>query len=447
MSLLEQWRAKGGEVAVAGLGSSGIAAVKLLASAGMPVYGSDSKAEVPAELAALGSERVTLEGKGHDLERIGRAVALVLSPGIPGDAPVVKAAVDAGIPVVAEAELGLDALGGVGIVAVTGTNGKSTVTSMIAQLLSSAGQGCVAVGNIGTPVTEIALLAERPDWLAVELSSFQLHDMVPFLPDVGVLTNLSADHLDRYPDLASYYADKARLFAAAEDDACWVSNGDDPDSVELLKDVPGHRFHFSIEQKADGWYDRESGALMLGDRRLIARRELPLLGDHNVANALAASLAAWQAGIEIDDIAAGLVGLKALPHRMESVGEVGGITFINDSKATNVGSTRVALAAMDRPYVVLMGGRHKGEPYDSLIAELGNAVAVVAYGEAVDLIEADLGAAIRVERAESFEGAVARATELAPEGGAVLLSPACSSYDMFNNFGERGDRFRELAGR
>jgi UDP-N-acetylmuramoylalanine--D-glutamate ligase len=211
--------------------------------------------------------------------------------------------------------------------------------------------------------------------------------------------------------------------------------------------VPGRHLTFSIAAgtRADAWYDRDTDRLMLAGQPLIARDELPLLGDHNVANALGAALALHATGIDHAALAAGLATFRPLRHRMEPVREVDGVIWINDSKATNVASTRVAIQAMSRPFVLLLGGRHKGEPYADLVGPLcDHGTAVIAYGEAGDLIEQDLGPAIRVVRGTTFEDVVIKARVLAPAGGAVLLSPACSSYDMFDNYEQRGATFRSL---
>lgn len=429
MSRLAAWRKDGREVSVAGLGRSGTAAVQLLEVHGIPVYASD------------------IAHGGHDLARVARSAALILSPGIPPEADVVRAAAAAAVPVLAEAQLGLDALSGVPYVAVTGTNGKTTTTALVDHLLREAGKQSIAAGNIGLPLCTVALQQPRPEWLAVELSSFQLHDCPDVAPTVGILTNLAPDHLDRYPSLEAYYADKARLFANASPASIWVSNLDDADSRALLAEVLGRHLAFTTRPGglADAWYDHAAQHMMLAGQPLLARGELPLLGDHNVANALAASLAVHAVGLGHEVIGRGLRSFHALIHRVEPVREVAGVLWINDSKATNVSSTLVAVQAMTRPCVLLLGGRHKGEPYTGLRDALRQrCLAVVAYGEAAERIVTDLGDAVLVVRAEGFEDVVATARRLAPPGGVVLLSPACSSYDMFDNYEQRGARFRRL---
>jgi len=443
--MLDQWRGPGREVAVIGLGKSGVAAARLLRRHDVAVYASDAGTgpALADQVALLRATGAVAEGGRHDLARIGRAVAAIVSPGIAPEAPALAAARAAGVELLAEAELGLRCLPGTRILAITGTNGKTTTTALTAHLLTAGGLNAASAGNIGRPLSEVALEARPPDWLAVELSSFQLHDMPCLAPTAGVLTNLSPDHLDRYAVLADYYADKAQLFRNATPDSIWITNGDDPEVRRMVAAVPGIHRRFSTEQVAEGWYDRAEALLLVGREALLPRRELLLLGDHNVANALAASLAASVAGVGLRALANGLRTFRALPHRLEPIREVNGVLWINDSKATNIASTEVALNALDRPYVLLLGGRHKGEPYTRLAPRLATGCrAVVAYGEAGPQVTADLGGAVRVVNGGTFEEVLATARRLAEPGDAVLLSPACSSYDMFRNYEERGAQFR-----
>ncbi len=447
MTLPEAWRR--GEVAVIGLGKSGVAATRLLVREGARVYASDA-ARVPGAGAAVEALRtlpgVTIETGTHDVDRIRRASGVVVSPGVPPDAPPLVAARAAGVAIVSELDLGFRALQPLPCIAITGTNGKTTTTALVAHLLQTRGLRAEAVGNIGRPVADVALAPEGLQWLAVEVSSFQLHDSPSFAPTIGVLTNLAPDHLDRYPDVAAYYADKRLLFRNATDASVWIVNGDDPAALDLAAGVPGRMVRFSLRGPADGWYDADQRTLRLGGAALLPRDALSLLGNHNVANALAAALAVIEAGIGPGAIAEGLRTFRALPHRLEPVGEVGGVRWINDSKATNIASTVVAVEAMDRPFVLLLGGRHKGEPYTRLGSLLQpRCRLVIAYGEAGALVEQDLQGQVPVERGVDFADVVARARRAARPGDAVLLSPACSSYDMFTNYEERGAAFRRLA--
>jgi UDP-N-acetylmuramoylalanine--D-glutamate ligase len=453
-----------GEWAVVGLGRSGVAAARLLRAMGLPVYASDGGDTPALRDAAEGAARAGADVAvgGHDLARIARAAVVVASPGIPPAAPPLAAAHGARVPVVSEVELALRCLPALRYVAITGTNGKTTVTAMTAQLLRALGHDAEAVGNIGTPVSELALRDRPPTWAAIEVSSFQLHDTPGILPDAGVLTTLSPDHLDRYPSLEAYYADKRRLFANASDRSQWVTTADNADVDALVAGIAGHWHRFTTaEPRSAGvaaWYDRAGGMLHLGGAPFVARQRLPHPGDHNVANLLAAALAVTVAAPEHgqawarEAMAAAVPGLPARPHRLEAVGEVDGVQWINDSKATNVASTLVALDGMTRPTVVLLGGRPKNESMAPLVAPLRRmARAVVTYGEGGPAIAAALAPAlaeaVAVESLDgaAFEAVVARARHLARPGDVLLLSPACASYDMFRNYEERGRRFAALA--
>jgi UDP-N-acetylmuramoylalanine--D-glutamate ligase len=443
--MIAEWKAQGGEVAVVGLGKSGVAAGLLLRESGVAVYASDTgRSEAHERWAAqLRDAGADVQLGAHDLARIGAATAVVVAPGVPPDVPPLEAARTAGVPIHAETDLGVSELRGTRYVAVTGTNGKTTTTSLIGHAMGAARLRGESAGNIGRPVCDVARMKDPPDWLALELSSFQLHDMPSVNPAVGVLTNLAPNHLDRYATLEEYYGDKALLFRNAGPRSVWVTNADDEAVQEMTAGVAGSQRRFSIRGRADAWYDRDRSVLMLGDRPVLDRSRLPLLGEHNVANALAALLAVDSIGGDPARIADALATFRAIPHRVEPIREVDGVLWINDSKSTNVTSTEVAVLALDRPFVLLLGGRHKGEPYSRLIPLLRERCrAVVAYGESGDIVEADLGAAVRVVRARTFDDVLETARREARRGDAVLLSPACSSYDMFNNYEERGERFR-----
>jgi UDP-N-acetylmuramoylalanine--D-glutamate ligase len=447
VTLPDGWR--DGTVAVVGLGKSGVAATRLLAREGAKVYASDAATSPPGSAAVellRALPGVEIELGRHDLAKIGAATGVVVSPGVPPDAAPLTIARSSGVPVLSELDLGWRALPGMRCIAVTGTNGKTTTTALVAHLLRAAGLNAEAAGNIGLPLADLALAEQRPQWLAVEVSSFQLHDSPDFAPEIGVLTNLAPDHLDRYPDVASYYADKRLMYRNATDDNVWVVNGDDTASLDLVRGVRGRQVRFAVGGPADAWYDGQTRSLMLGGSALLPRDALELLGQHNVANGLAAALAVHEAGIAPGAIAEGLRTFRALHHRLETVAETGGVRWINDSKATNVASTAVAIEAMDRPFVLLLGGRHKGEPYTRLGPLLKEKCRlVIAYGEAGPRIEADLTGTVPLERGGDFASVMRRARAAARPGDAVLLSPACSSYDMFTNYEERGLLFERLA--
>lgn len=294
-----------------------------------------------------------------------------------------------------------------------------------------------------------------PEVVVVEASSFQLGRVIDFSPWIGVLTNLAPDHLDRYDTVEDYYADKERLFANATEESQWISNAEDSLARAMSERAVGQHYWFRIESEmpegeqggflsADGWLTLRLDGV---EERLLSASTLRILGPHNVANALAAAIAARLAGVGVPALEEGLTTFGAIAHRMEPVAEVNGVYWINDSKATNIASTMVALRSLDRPIVLMLGGRHKGEPYTQLLPEMkGRVRHVIAFGEARPKIVADLESHVEVDSVEgSLEDAVARAAEVAQAGDAVLLSPACSSFDMFNDFEERGRRFTELA--
>jgi UDP-N-acetylmuramoylalanine--D-glutamate ligase len=346
--------------------------------------------------------------------------------------------------------------------------------------MDSSGIAVAAGGNVGggiaPPASELALMDPPPVWYVLEMSSFQLADTQRFAPDIGVLTNLAPDHLDRYPDTASYYADKRRLYANAVPSSRWVVNGDDPEAFALPGSAPGRRYLFASEPPAPGpragsrpapsAYVRD-GVLTLRvgedvtrvppEEALIPRSELRLLGDHNVMNALAASLTARLAGARVDGIREGLRSFRPLTHRLEPVVERDGVLWVNDSKATNVTAAAQAIESVGRPVVVLLGGKDKGEDFRPLADALwGRARAAVVYGAAGDRLHRELSEALAalppdgpapllIQVDEGFEAAVSAARSIARAGDAVLLAPACSSYDQFRSYEERGLSFSELA--
>ena len=444
-----------------GLGRSGVAASRLLRAYGMAVYASDavrSDATVAAA-AALQREGVVTDVGGHDLAHIRRASAVVVSPGVPPDAAPLRAAHDAGIPVVSEVEIALRLQPALRYIAVTGTNGKTTTTALVGHLLRALDVSAVDVGNIGTPVSEVALLPAPPAWASLEMSSFQLHDTPGLLPDVGVLTTLSPDHLDRYPDVAAYYADKRLLFANASVASRWVYSADNADVLTMLRDVIGVHHTFStVREDVDAYLHRDSGMLYVLGEPFIARDRVLLTGDHNVANALAATLAVMIADrvhrspAARQRLADAIATFRALPHRLEPVADRMGVLWLNDSKATNVASTLVALAGMNRPTILLLGGRHKGEPYTALLPGIMRTVrTVLAFGEAAPRIAEDLahaldgGVSFENMAGAAFSQVIARARQVAVAGDAILLSPACSSFDMFRDYQDRGQQFAALA--
>lgn len=454
---------EGTTISILGLGASGDAAARLALAMGGEVYVSDRRAEPAAatrgaELRRMGAR---VELGGHDLERLARSDTLVVSPGIPPDAPVLQALRSRGCRWVSEPEFAFRFLAGP-LIAVTGTNGKTTTAALTAHLLRSSGFRVGLGGNIGAafgpPASELALAEPAPDWFVLEVSSFQLADIVDFSPTVGVVTNLAPDHLDRYATVADYYADKARLFENADAGSRWVLNGDDPQVEELAGDAPGARHRFSVSGRPGTDAVLRDGALYLRQEPdsgnmdgewapLLAEADLPLLGRHNAANALAAALTATLVGGELEPVARGLRSFRPLPHRLEPVGSAGGLRWVNDSKATNVAATVGALESLQGPRVLLLGGKDKGEDLAPLRAALRSGTrGVVLYGEARERMRRSLEGTPNLRVVDgSFEDAVETAREMARPGDLLLLSPACSSFDMFENYEARGRRFAALA--
>jgi UDP-N-acetylmuramoylalanine--D-glutamate ligase len=441
-------------VGILGLARSGRAAARLARARGAAVFVSDARDT--AELRGLADEIRGAGGEvelgGHTVERLATCDLLVLSPGVPPDANVLRDPRVRSVRRVSELEYAWTALSSP-VIAITGTNGKSTTTALTAHLLQTAHLDAPAAGNIGLALSEIALRPTPPDWVVIEASSFQLADIETFAPRVGVVTNLSPDHLDRYPSVDAYYADKANLFRNAEERSTWVLNAEDPAVVALPGEAPGLRVWFRTDSPPGpgerGAYTDARGQLVLrmngGDRALVPATELRIVGRHNRANALAAALAAAAAGAPETALAQGLRTFPGLEHRLERVADVDGVQWINDSKATNVASAAVALESMTRPVVLLLGGKPKGESFTPLLAALGDVRVVLAYGQAGEQIAEELGAHVTLVHLKgAFEDVVARAHALARPGDVVLLSPACASFDQFQDYEDRGRRFKAL---
>lgn len=441
---------------VLGLGRSGRAATRLLARVGASVYASDAAdtAELRAEVESLRGPRVEVELGRHDAEKLMGCDVLVTSPGIPPSAEIFQMPGVRSRPIISELELAFGFLEAP-IIAVTGTNGKTTTSAWIGSMLEHAGLRVGVGGNIGRALSELAIESTPGyEWVVAEVSSFQLAQIDRFNPTIGVFLNLFPDHLDWHVDVDAYYDAKARLFENAGPDSRWVLNGEDRDVLRLAAAKPGSARYFRVASRPP---NGEQGAFLDSDDvlaarydgeqvRLVARGELKLLGAHNVANALASAIAAAFAEVPVPAVREGLRGFEPLPHRLQPVAEKGGVLWVNDSKATNVASTRVALLAMDRPVVLMLGGRPKGESFAPLAADLrGRVRAIVAYGEAAAQIESELGDEVTLVREDGpFEDVVRRAHALTQPGDSALLAPACASFDMFRSYEERGERFITL---
>lgn len=441
-------RLRGQRVLVVGLARSGVAAARLLAREGARVTVTDRRSPqaLASAVEALLPHGVRFELGGHDSDSFLRADRIVVSPGVPLTIPFLAKAREAGVPIHGEVELAA-AFVEEPIVGVTGTNGKSTTTALLGHLLESAGREVFVGGNFGVALSERVLAGGRRDVSVVELSSFQLEGIERFRPDVAVLTNLSPDHLDRYPDAEAYYRAKAAIFRQQRAEDVAVLPAEDARALSLHEGAASRRRLFGAG--GQGWDD--DGALafasgVLGEEGTRIEGLPPTLrGAHNRENALAASLAAAALGLDRAAIEGGLRSFRGLPHRLESVRTLAGVEWINDSKATNVDASAVALQAVDAPIVWIAGGVGKGAPYAGLLPLVASKVRVLlTIGEEAPALREAFAETVEVVDCGTLDVAVARAASLARVGDVVLLSPACASFDHFASFEERGERFRAL---
>jgi len=430
-------------VLVVGLGSSGVAAARLAAADGAEVCATDlrSKSELATELAALGRDVRTFLG-GHPESCLDGVGLVIASPGVPADAPLLEAARGRGIEINTEIEFAWLHQPRADLVAVTGSNGKSTVTELTAQMLVEAGRSTVAGGNLGTPASQLVLDGGWESWV-LEISSFQAELLTAMAPRVAVFLNLSQDHLERHPDLDTYFAAKQRLFAFQTDADTAVLNADDP--MVAATQTAGRKRSFSISGSADASLDGDE--LVLDGEPIMRSSGMRLSGIHNVANALAAALAAAALGAPPAALAATLGSFDGLEHRHRTVHTGDGVSWVDDSKATNVGATLAALRGYsDDSLHLILGGQAKGQDFEILADEVRRAVTrLYVIGEDGPAIAETLAGAAPTEDCGTLAEAVRRARRHAAPGEWVLLAPACASFDQFSNYGERGDRFTDLA--
>lgn len=440
---------------VVGLARSGKAAALALAARGETVIGVDSGSpgQLP-ELAAAGVECVTGTA---GVEQLDRVRTVVKSPGVPSDAEVILEAERRGLEVIGELELGWRLVPG-RIVAITGTNGKTTTTELTTHIFRRAGRPVEPAGNVGHPLCGLAPHPgdKLPEDLTVicECSSFQLEDTASFAPEVAVLLNLSPDHLDRHGDLASYRQAKLRIFEHQTDgDIAVINSADGVGEIDPGTGAAVIRFTADRESihpdgsGPAGTIDLADGAIRVDGEPLVETGDLRIKGRHNVANAMAAAGTALACGLPPAEVAAGLRDFRPVPHRFEPVGEIEGVDFINDSKATNVDSTLAALGSFEGGVHVILGGSRKDEPFDRLVPAVRQACrGIYLIGETADELGETLEpAGMEIVRyCEDLEAAVSEAAGAAIPGETVLLSPACASFDQFENFEHRGDVFREL---
>jgi UDP-N-acetylmuramoylalanine--D-glutamate ligase len=443
----------GRRVAVIGLGRSGLASARLLRELGAHVIVADQKpaSDLAAAIDDLGREEIEIIGDGAYSQALRGADLVVVSPGVPLALEPLRDAKASGVPIIGELELASRFVTG-RLLAVTGTNGKSTTVTWLGELLRVAGRAPFVGGNLGPPLSEAALASlHGHDWdvVVAEVSSFQLEAIDAFHPWIGAILNLTPDHLDRYPSLAAYADAKLRLFENQTAEDFSVLNADDPWLAEATLTTRGRRVWFSRQRRLEYGVFVEEGVIcssLHGRREDICRvADLQLRGAHNVENAMAAAAMALLAGCPVEAVGRGLREFHGLEHVMEIVRVLRGVTYINDSKGTNVDATVKALESQGAPVVLIAGGREKGGQYPGLAAAVRRtAKRVILIGEARANLKRLLEGACPITEVESLAEAVREASGSATPGDTVLLSPACASFDMFVDYKDRGRRFKEF---
>ena len=438
----------GRKVLVVGLGLTGLALAGFLLDRGAVVTGTDGKdrRDASAEVLELEGWGVRLELGGHREESFLEADLIAVSPGVPHDLPPLQKARERGVAVTGEIELASRFITAP-VAAVTGTNGKTTTTRLLGDMLEAAGRRVYVGGNIGAPLIDYVRRGDRADVVVAEISSFQLETAEFFRPAVAVLLNVTPDHLDRHGDLAGYLAIKARLFARQNENDFAVLNADDPLTAGL--EVPSRRLTFSrIEPQADGAY-LDAGRLVIADggreKASLDTAALKLTGAHNQENVMAAALAALALGADPEVALAAAARFKGLAHRLELVGEYRGVSYYDDSKGTNVGAVEKALAGFDSPVILIAGGRDKDGDFERLRDPVrGKVRLLILIGEAREKMVRILGRETETVLAEDMAEAVTLARDRARPGDAVVLSPGCASFDMYRDYKHRGEDFVRL---
>jgi UDP-N-acetylmuramoylalanine--D-glutamate ligase len=444
-------------VLVVGLGRSGVASALFLKARGARVTVSDTKSgdELRNEIPTLLDHGITVETGGHGERTFRGQDLIVVSPGVPVDAPALVQARALGEEVIGEIELASQFLPGP-MVAITGSNGKTTTTTLAGEILTAGGFPTLVGGNIGTPAISLVEQAKPETVIVLEVSSFQLETIQAFRPKVAVVLNVTPDHLDRHKTFEAYADAKARMVENQRSDDFAVLNADDPTCVVMEQRTKAQVFWFSRQKEVrQGTWVRDGNILFRGDaerteqREIMPVSEIPLKGAHNLENVLAAVCAAALMGCEAKKIRQAVHDFKAVEHRLEFVATVGGVDYYNDSKATNVDATIKALESFPANIHLILGGKDKGSDYTVLNELLQKRVKrVYTIGAAADKIESQIassrGRSFEVVHAETLENAILQARAVAVPGDVVLLAPACASFDQFKNYEQRGLVFKEI---
>ena len=436
-------------VLVVGLGKSGVAAAHFLQQRGARVTVSDSKpqTELNREIPALLDKGIVVETGGHGERTFRDQDLIVASPGVPYDVPQLVQARQLGVPVIGEVELAARFLRGK-IIAITGSNGKTTTTTLVGEILEHAGKEVQVGGNIGMPVVSMVSAASEQSYNVLEISSFQLETIQQFHPRVAAILNVTADHLDRHRSMESYIAAKARIFENQTPEDFAVLNADDSICVSLAGKTHARILWFSRKSKPEQGSHVHDGKIRFcgqaGEVEIMPVSEIPLKGAHNLENVLAAVCVARAVDCPPAVIRQAVKDFQAVEHRLEFVATINGVDYYNDSKATNVDATIKALESFPANIHLVLGGKDKGSDYSVLKALLRERVKrVYTIGAAAEKIESQIAGSAPAERVNTVEAAVRRATEQAAPGDVVLLAPACASFDQFENYEHRGRVFKE----
>jgi UDP-N-acetylmuramoylalanine--D-glutamate ligase len=434
----------GKHVVVVGAGCTGLGLASFFLDRGALVTLSDSrKREDLAGVKELADRGLRFDCGGHDAALLAKADLIAISPGIPLTVPAVVAAVQAGVPVLGEIEIAARELTAP-MVAITGTNGKSTTTCLLGEILRCWNRRAFVGGNLGTPLIEATQRSDW-DWIVAEISSFQLEAIETFRPRYGLLLNLTEDHLDRYPDMADYLAAKLRLFENMTVDEVAVLNADDPLVVACTANLSCQKVFFSssrVPEEGMGLAGEHIVWRHAGQQQRFPVADLRLKGLHNVENVMAALIPPLLEGCPAEVAWQAVCGFGGLDHRMVMVRELNGVTWYDDSKGTNVGSVIKSLAGLAAPVTLIAGGKDKGGDYAPLAASVRGKVAhLILIGQAADRMQEAFAGLTEILRADTLEKAVQLAHQVTVVGGAVLLSPGCSSFDMFRSYAERGEIF------
>jgi UDP-N-acetylmuramoylalanine--D-glutamate ligase len=440
---------RGKRVLVVGLARTGVATSVFCAARGARVTATDSRTEIEIgeAVSKLKDAGVRLElGMHHEKTFLDQDL-IVPSPGVPADEAHLQAAREMGITIWSEIELAYRFMKG-RLIGITGSNGKTTTTSLVEHILKTAGMQTILAGNIGTPLISCVDAMNEDSCTVVELSSFQLELIDTFRPNISVFLNLTPDHLDRHHTFEAYGAAKARIFENQTGEDAAILNADDAATTPYAPSLP-RVYWFSRKQRvAQGTYVRGEEIVFRRDGAeevLLKLEDIPLAGAHNVENALAASAAARLAGAPASAIAKGVRSFAGVEHRLEFVAEIGGVRYYNDSKATNVDATLKALDAFPGRILVILGGKDKGSDYAPLQKPLREkAILALLIGAAAEKIEKQISGSVALDRAETLEHAVETASHAAQRGDVVLLAPACASFDQFQNYEHRGRVFKDL---